>query len=410
MNDDLRHIKAKHQAYASDRDSLVSVVTHVNISVQEYHERFQRVRSVMRRRHLDALLITTPENIFYMIGLSHQGYFAFNMLVVPPSGDATLVMRQMESATVIAQAPYVRLEGFLDNEGPERAVVRALKKLGLDRGRIGVEVSSSGLPPRIWEAMQAGLPGVQWYRDRYGIVDRLRLVKSPVEIDYIRKAAGISDYAVEAGLQTAQEGGNEKDVAASVYYEMIKRGGDFPGFAPLIRSAEIIMHEHVTWRDRPLNPGDNLFMELSGCVRRYHAPLTRMAFISRAPEEAYRIAAVAQAGLTEIERNLNPGVTTGHVYEAWETAVSRLLGRPHYRRHHCGYAVGIGFPPSWVGGNAVMGIRPGGKLRIREGMVFHIISWVAGPDFISYVISDTALVTPDGAEVLTKAPRDLVVR
>jgi Xaa-Pro dipeptidase len=88
--------------------------------------------------------------------------------------------------------------------------------------------------------------------------------------------------------------------------------------------------------------------------------------------------------------------------------VEAALGGPGYRRHHCGYIVGIGFPPSWVGGSQPLGIRPGGTLRVREGMVFRLMSWILGQEIGDYGVSDTVLVAATDTELLTateRAPR-----
>jgi Xaa-Pro dipeptidase len=160
--------------------------------------------------------------------------------------------------------------------------------------------------------------------------------------------------------------------------------------------------EHVTWGDRRLRPGHGLFVELSGCVRRYHAPLSRTVYPGYAPDGAVEASERALAGLAAARAALLPGVRTGEVYAAWQRAVG---GAP--RRHHCGYLVGIGYPPSWVGGPEVLGIRPGGDVEVAAGMVFHLMSWVERP--VGHVVSDTALVTADGCELLTTAGRELTV-
>ena len=85
-------------------------------------------------------------------------------------------------------------------------------------------------------------------------------------------------------------------------------------------------------------------------------------------------------------------------------------GLSHYRRHHCGYCVGAGFPPSWTGGNSVTGLRADSDLEIKTGMSFHILSWLMetgkGNDFIS----NTVLLTETGAEVLTRTPQGWIIR
>jgi Xaa-Pro dipeptidase len=67
--------------------------------------------------------------------------------------------------------------------------------------------------------------------------------------------------------------------------------------------------------------------------------------------------------------------------------------------------IGIGFPPSWTGGTGVVGLRPGSDLVMKEGMVFHLLSWILGQLPADYGVSDTALVTRDGCELLTATPR-----
>jgi Xaa-Pro dipeptidase len=95
-----------------------------------------------------------------------------------------------------------------------------------------------------------------------------------------------------------------------------------------------------------------LFMELSASVGRYHAPLSRMVYLGKAPRGTERAAEIAAIGLDAIRTALRPGAVSGEVYAAWQQVIDDGLGHARHRRHHCGYAVGIGFPPSWVGGSA----------------------------------------------------------
>jgi Xaa-Pro dipeptidase len=85
-------------------------------------------------------------------------------------------------------------------------------------------------------------------------------------------------------------------------------------------------------------------------------------------------------------------------------------GLGHYRRHHCGYVVGIGHPPSWTGGNRVVGLRHDSGLEIRTGMSFHVLSWLMGTGRGDFFISDTVLLGPTGPEVLTRTPAEVTVR
>lgn len=73
----------------------------------EYQSRTLAVRATMAERDLDAVLLVSPENIYYLVGLSHQGYFAFTLMLLPREGHPRIVTRSMERVTLIAQAPDV---------------------------------------------------------------------------------------------------------------------------------------------------------------------------------------------------------------------------------------------------------------------------------------------------------------
>ena len=104
------------------------------------------------------------------------------------------------------------------------------------------------------------------------------------------------------------------------------------------------------------------------------------------------------------------GVEVGTVYEAWHQ-VAADAGLADYHRHHCGYLVGLGFPPTWTGGSSVTGLRRGGTLVLEAGMVFHLQSWFTETGRGDYFVSNTALLTERGCEILTnRTPEALQVR
>lgn len=373
---------------------------------EEHRARAARLRRAMRRRGLSAVALTSPENLYYLLGLDHLGYFAFTMVVVPLHGPPVLVARRMERHTLSAQVPAARQALYGEARDPARAAARVLDEVTPPGSAIGVEEGSMTLPPAVLARIRAALPDRTW-SDCTSLPARLRSVKSPYEITLVRQAAAISTTAMRAAMQAAGTGISERTVAAEAQWAMTEAGGHQPGFVPLVRSTERLAQEHVTWSDHRLEKGEGLFVELSGCVHRYHAPMSRTVYCGEAPPDAAVAAEAALTGLRAARAALVPGTVTGAVYAAWADAVAAVTGR-RPRRHHCGYLTGIGFPPSWVGGGSVPGIRAAGRTRIRAGMVFHLMSWVDRP--AGHVVSDTALVLPDGAELLTDAPRTLIVQ
>ena len=139
----------------------------------------------------------------------------------------------------------------------------------------------------------------------------------------------------------------------------------------------------------------------------------RLVFVGETSKAAEEAAALSIRGMDVIVSALKPGVTAGEVYAAWHQ-VARDAGLEDYHRHHCGYLVGIGFPPSLTGGSMVTSLAPKSPRVLYPGMVFHAHSWFTntgrGDDF-SYFVSNTVLLTKNGGEILTsRTPQDLQVR
>jgi Xaa-Pro dipeptidase len=152
-----------------------------------------------------------------------------------------------------------------------------------------------------------------------------------------------------------------------------------------------------------------VFLELSGCVSRYHAPLGRLVHIGEISRDDAAMAGIAAEAFAAVVAALRPGARGREVYAAWQ-GVADAAGLGHYRRHHCGYAVGVGQPPSWTGGSSVVGLRPDSDLEIAAGMSFHVLSWLMDTGRGDAFVSDTVLVTEVGAEALTRAQAGPIVR
>ncbi len=280
--------------------------------------------------------------------------------------------------------------------------------MGEEKARIGIEKWSSGLPYGLAESIIAGLPDVDWV-EISTLVDSLRVIKSPAERNCVREAARVSDAAMLAAVDAIRAGTTEREIAAECYRAMIQAGGAFPGFGPFIRPASRMQEEHTSWGEGFLSEGDVVFVELAGCVRRYHAPMGRLIFVGNAPQAAREMSHVCHDGFAAMVEALRPGALARDVYGAWRRVVD-TAGLSDYKRHHCGYLVGIGFPPSWTGGNRVTGLRANSDWEIRTGMSFHILSWLLGTERGDYFISNTVLLGDRGPEVLTKTPIDVLTR
>ena len=413
----------------------------------EYDRRRKRVRDGMSQRGLDACLIASPENIYYLTGLDHMGYFAYQVLILPLKSQPFLITRSMERATVRDQVPDVIHIGYAEGNEPPlpaenkttreldktgliaestpltrelrrrpprlssssvNATVVALRDAGLANRVLGIDLHSTFFPYNIAEGVMSELPDADW-QDLGTLVDDCRIIQSPGELELTRQAAEISVSMMLSAIAAAGNGVNNKEIMAAIYDAMFRRGGTYPGFVPLVRSGPNLEHEHGTWEDRYLEHGDILFLEMAGCVRRYHAPLGRLVFIGESSQGAGHINAICQEAMATAIATIKPDVLAGDVYENWQQVLDSK-GLSHYTRHHCGYSVGIGYPPSWSGSGVPVGLRRNSEMRLREGMVFHLMSWLLRSGIGDAFLSDTIVITKEGAEVLTEVDRGLQIR
>ena len=376
---------------------------------EELDVRLAAVRARLEADDLDGILISVPENIYYLTGLDHWGFFACHLLIVARDGEMVLTCRAMEGITVGNQVGNAVFLGHSDTEDVANHAVRAMRQAGLRGGRIGMEMQSLFLTPRIADAIREKAPGVAW-QDASGLVDALRLVKSPLEMDYTRRAAKAADAGTLAAIEAIRDGASDYEVAAECQHAMTLAGSEYPGFGPFVRPTSRLGEEHTTWRGDVFHDGDAVFLELAGAYRKYQAPMGRLVYVGHAPQGAEASAKLAIDGMEAICAAIRPGARAGDAYLAWHE-VAAAAGLADYHRHHCGYLVSIGFPPSWTGGSKVVGLAPGSELELEVGMTFHAHSWFTNTDVVDYFISNTVLLGENGAEVLTcGTPQTLIVR
>ncbi|MEZ5772234.1 MAG: Xaa-Pro peptidase family protein [Defluviimonas denitrificans] len=369
-------------------------------SDNELFRRVAAVRAEMAARDIDIAVLSAPESVFYLTGLDHWGYFAPHHLIVPADGEMVLVTRAMERVTIENQVRNARFSGHSDSVTPASHLARELA--ALKGRRLGFEVASTGLTFAAGLDLVGALGLADW-ADITTLTHTLRLVKSEEEQALMRAAAKASDAGTLAAIAAIHDGAAEAEVAAECTAAMIRAGSNPPGFGPFIRPEHRIAEEHTTWGDGAYKAGGRVMLELAGCVSRYHAPMGRLIHIGQIRDED---AAMAEISKRAFEASLN-GLRTGRkareVYADWQAVVDDA-GMAHYRRHHCGYLVGLGMAPSWTGGNSVTGLRHDSDLELREGMTFHLLSWFTETGRGDYFVSNTALLGANGPELLTKAP------
>ncbi len=375
--------------------------------LDEYKARLAAVRRRLAERELDAMLVTTPENVCYLSGFETAGHFAFLGLLVPLAGEPICVARALECPGVAALTGLQRIVPYADVDDPMRVMADVVGAARLAGRRVGIERSCWFFTAAQQDRLLSYAGAIDW-RDASLLVEQERVVKSEPEIALMREAAVATTAGMLAGIGSVGVGVSEDEVAAQMHLAMIRAGSEWPAIAPFVAAGERGAIGHATWRGRRLRRGDPVFLELAGCRRRYHAALLRTVFVGE-PDAAARSAfAVVQEAYAAAAEAVRPGVSAGEVDRAARAVIAASpFGAVQASRS--GYSMGIASSPDWGEGH-ILSMKTGEARVLEPKMTFHLLPWVQLPGVGGVGCSETIRVTASGCESLTHGvSRDLLV-
>ncbi len=375
--------------------------------LDEYEARLAAVRRRLAARELDAMLVSTPENVCYLSGFETAGHFAFVGLLVPLEGEPACVARALECPGVAALTALERIVPYADGDDPMRAVADLVCAAGLGGRRVGFERSCWFFTAAQQDRLFAATADVDW-RDASLLVEQERVVKSAREIALMQSAAASASAGMLAGIAAAGAGVSEDEVAAQMHVALIRAGSEWPAIAPFVAAGERGAIGHATWSGRTLLRGDLLFLELAGCRRRYHAALLRTIFVGEAGPRAREAFAVVQEAYDAAVATVRPGVSAGAVDERARAVIagSQFAGAQASRS---GYSIGIAMSPDWGEGH-ILSLRLGEARMLEPNMTFHLLPWVQLPGEGGVGCSETIRVTQSGCASLTSGvPREPMI-
>ncbi|WP_244420608.1 M24 family metallopeptidase [Mesorhizobium japonicum] len=376
----------------------------IDFPAEEYRTRLQRTQEEMAKHDLPVLLLHQPENINYLSGLDDIGYFSYHALAVPSRGDPVLIVRDMEVPTAHSTSWVKNHTVYADAADPIPASLdaarRALDGLGLAGGRVGVDEHSWFLTVERWKMLQAQLPNATLAKEPR-IVDHLRLIKSPREIEYLRGAARQVEVGMLAGIEAIAPGVTERDLASVVSSAFVKAGADMRS-GGIITSGSRTNLIHGGSSNRRLERGDPVYFELEGIHRKYYSRLMRTAVVGPASAEQQRVAQTIIRTQDEAIALMRPGTPASVIDRACREPILTAGLRKTYT-NRTGYSLALCESPS--AGEFIREFVPGVEWVLEAGMVFHMLMMAAGMGF-----SETVLVTERGPERLTTMERKLFSR
>ena len=383
---------------------MISVRRETTFSAEEFQGRRKRVAALMEARGVDTLVLHSPANIYYLSGHYTLNIWDYQCLVVPRSGRPIMLIWHFEEGRFAATAVDTDLVMFGGGADPVAETRKVLADHGLLDGTVGFEKDSTFLPANLYERLAAAIaPGRAV--DGSGIVDSVRIIKSPAELEYVRQAGRATDAAMHAGFAAIREGVADTEVAAAIVAELVRQGTQNFAIYPMVAAGARSGVPHHSHDGVLVEPGQPVFLEFSPSIRWYQAPLMRAAVVGEASDLMRRVADTGAEALDAMCAAMRPGVPASDVAEAGRAVVDRINDTIHFH-YYFAYSVGIAFPPTWLE-SAEFGILLNNPKPLQTGMVFHFPMTLRVKGEFGIGQSQTVIVTETGAEVLSGIPLGL---
>jgi Xaa-Pro aminopeptidase len=345
---------------------------------------------------LDGLVITPGYDLRYLSGSRAQTFERLTALVVPASGDPTVVVPRLELASLKGSAVAelgLAVRDWVDGDDPYQLVRAAL-------GGSAVATAVTESMPALHLLPLAEVLGVSPVLAT-DILRQLRMVKEQCEIDALRKAGSAIDRVHARVPDFLIPGRSEAEVAADIAEAIVAEGHSDVSFI-IVGSGPHGADPHHSYSDRELQAGDLVVVDIGGAYEPgYHSDCTRTYSIGEpTPEVAqqYSLLQRAQRAAFDVVR---PGVTAQQVDAAARDVLAEA-GLADFFVHRTGHGIGLSVheEPYIVRGN---------DLPLTAGMAFSIEPGIYFPGRWGARIEDIVVVTEDGALAVNNQPHELVV-
>ena len=369
-------------------------------SVQEYRARLEKLQTIMKPLGLDTLVVSGSENLYYLSGIS-LNYGVAQFLIVNQTGDPQLLVYVTEEYNAKRLNWVDDWVSYRPDQDPFSVIREMLAAKGQTSGTIGIQ--KNVMSAEDFESLSTILAGADII-DSSGMVETLRMIKSPAEIDYMRAAARAVEEATRSGINAIAEGKTEAEIAAVVYETSILAGSEHMYNTNFIVSGKRSVIPHGTWSGKKITNGDIVFFENSCRVNGYTVPLLRTAILGKPSKEIGRAAETVVTALNQTIAAMHPGVTSGKVQRACESVFEEAGYRNNFL-HRAGYTIGLQWPETYA-----MSIQPDDTRQLQPGMVFHLVPHLEfHQEQYGVACGEVILITETGCEALTQFDRKLFV-
>lgn len=345
----------------------------------------------------DALLLANSvdphldQSFFYLFDVP-AGLFEGSVAIAHPDGELDVISSPLEAETAFEAAkadPHSHVEVVNRDESDP-----VLKKKLQGVGSVGLNFKE--LTHDWYVRLEKLLPETRWVDASVGIRNA-RVTKEPGEIERLRKAAQIGSEVGREIPSLLKTGITELELSAQMEYRMNLHGASGRSFATIVAFGPHGAEPHYQPGDYRLKPGQSIVCDFGAIHRRYVSDITRSFHFGPRDDEMKAVHETVEAAQSAALAAIRPGVPARDVHLAAEAVInaSRWKGR---LTHGVGHSIGLAVHDGWGYGQKT-------EELVEEGMAFTVEPGIYLPGKGGVRIEDDIVVTKNGYEFLTTAPR-----
>jgi len=372
------------------------------VSREEMAQRRDAVLEAMQREGVDVAVFTTPETIFYLTGIGLNRY-CYQPLIISASGKHRYTCRHIDLGWQDVWGPQTWVKdwvSFRDHEDVLALVSDLIREIQPDpkkKPTLGFELERSSISyngvNRIAQLAEAGniVSCTRFAED-------LRVIKSPAEIELMRRSGRMSSQLADVVVQAVRAGATDAEASIAAGQLLNQLSGS-PRPAPTVHTGAAAGNGHMTaWTNMAPRPGETVTFHVSGFVSNYACPIERT--ILRGPDKNNILPMLdaVERVTQKLVASLRPGMTSSAANEI-ALAEHRARGYDQHWRNHAGYSTGI----NWVEFD-LFRIRPDDERTLKPGMTLHLVQCLTVPGLTNAQASRVVVITDDGAELLNDYP------
>ena len=383
---------------------------YIHFSREEFSQRQKKTRILLQELELDGLLIFKIEDMYWLTGYESDGFCIFGSMFIGTNGALTHLARPADLGNLSYSSICEDVRISPDTEGSTRAehIKDMLRSHGMEGKKIGIQVDTMGLTPRLFLQIKEILDGWCELIVAPDFIRVLRLVKSSQELDYFRKAGEIMDIVMDKVIEATYPGAFEGDIYAAFYDTLFRLDADLPAHIPPFGSGDSALNLRYTTKRKNVSENDQVTLELGLGYRHYHVAC--MGVVLTGPEiddRHLKMHKTSVIALNAVQSALRPGTTVGELFDIYKATLE------DHDEHDsvltvAGYTMGAMWPPTWMEEPLIF---EGNPLVLEENMTFftHMILNDRQTG-LSMAVGETAIITTGAPEIITHCPREPIIK